>query len=232
VQPWWWFRIGRSINTYFHWCTSRIFRIMVSSIESIVSFIFPAWLQRAITFGSAWKAVEKPTAMLNKWLKASSSKPTSTNTIKMLPKLHLNYFYNDIDERMPQTVYQSVEVENDQVYITNLQLDQHDERGVINRASETWKEMLQGYQAMEYSIVNDAPAHLPKELQKYWAQRYRLFLKFDQGIQMDEESWYSVTPEMIAAHHAYRCSCDVVVDAFCGSGGNAIQLAYTCNQEI
>lgn len=34
---------------------------------------------------------------------------------------------------------------------------------------------------------------------------------------------------MIAAHQAYRCSCDVVVDAFCGAGGNAIQLANTCH---
>ena len=26
-------------------------------------------------------------------------------------------------------------------------------------------------------------------ISKYWAQRYRLFSKYDQGIQMDEESW-------------------------------------------
>lgn len=43
---------------------------------------------------------------------------------------------------------------------------------------------------------------------------------------MDHESWYSVTPEKIAQHIAKRCSPDdVVIDAFCGSGGNAIQFA-------
>jgi hypothetical protein len=41
---------------------------------------------------------------------------------------------------------------------------------------------------------------------KYWAQRRRLFTKFDDGIQLDEESWYSVTPEVIANHIANRMS--------------------------
>jgi trimethylguanosine synthase len=40
---------------------------------------------------------------------------------------------------------------------------------------------------------------------------------------MDEESWYSVTPEHIARHIAERCRCDLIVDGFCGVGGNAIQ---------
>ena len=67
---------------------------------------------------------------------------------------------------------------------------------------------------------------IPPSLQKYWAQRYSLFSKFDNGIIMDQESWYSVTPEKIAQHIAKRCtSNDVVIDAFCGAGGNAIQFA-------
>ncbi|RHY36009.1 hypothetical protein DYB25_007700 [Aphanomyces astaci] len=41
-----------------------------------------------------------------------------------------------------------------------------------------------------------------------------------------------VTPEVIAAHHATRIACDVVVDAFTGCGGNAIQLAMTCRHVI
>ncbi|KAG9478811.1 hypothetical protein GDO78_012461 [Eleutherodactylus coqui] len=66
-------------------------------------------------------------------------------------------------------------------------------------------------------------------LAKYWAQRYRLFSRFDEGIKLDEEGWFSVTPEKIAEHIAYRVrqciSGAVVVDAFCGVGGNAIQFA-------
>lgn len=73
---------------------------------------------------------------------------------------------------------------------------------------------------------------LPRKLWKYWLQRYSLFQKFDEGILMDEEGWYSATPEVIAAHQAERCRCSVVVDAFAGVGGNAIQFALTCDRVI
>jgi hypothetical protein len=62
-------------------------------------------------------------------------------------------------------------------------------------------------------------------ISKYWYQRYRLFAKYDEGIKMDEEGWFSVTPETIAEHQASRCPAGVVVDAFVGVGGNAIQFA-------
>jgi trimethylguanosine synthase len=68
---------------------------------------------------------------------------------------------------------------------------------------------------------------------KYWAQRKRLFSKYDDGIQLDKESWYSVTPEAIATHIARRISAmtkddgkkKVILDAFCGVGGNGIAFA-------
>ena len=63
------------------------------------------------------------------------------------------------------------------------------------------------------------------ELRKYWHQRYRLFHQYDSGVEMDYEGWFSVTPECIAAHIAERCRSGVVVDAFCGVGGNAIQVS-------
>ena len=49
---------------------------------------------------------------------------------------------------------------------------------------------------------------------------------------MDEESWYSVTPESIARSIAERCSCELIVDGFCGAGGNSIQFALTCERVI
>lgn len=64
--------------------------------------------------------------------------------------------------------------------------------------------------------------HVPH---KYWGQRYRYFSRFDEGVSMDEEGWYSVTPEAIALHIAERVCCDVVVDPFVGCGGNAVQFA-------
>ncbi|KAF6101378.1 trimethylguanosine synthase 1 [Phyllostomus discolor] len=78
-------------------------------------------------------------------------------------------------------------------------------------------------------------AAVPK-LAKYWAQRYRLFSRFDDGIKLDTEGWFSVTPEKIAEHIAGRVSqsfkCDIVVDAFCGVGGNTIQFALTGKRVI
>ncbi|XP_078443180.1 uncharacterized protein LOC144712754 [Wolffia australiana] len=61
---------------------------------------------------------------------------------------------------------------------------------------------------------------------KYWRQRYSLFSRYDDGIAMDDEGWYSVTPEAVATRHAELCGgAAVVVDAFAGVGGNAIQFA-------
>ncbi|KAK9100117.1 hypothetical protein Scep_023547 [Stephania cephalantha] len=49
---------------------------------------------------------------------------------------------------------------------------------------------------------------------------------YNEGIQMDEEGWYSVTPEAIAISQAERCAGGgVVIDGFAGVGGNAIQFA-------
>lgn len=75
-------------------------------------------------------------------------------------------------------------------------------------------------------------------LQKYYHQRYDYFSLFDEGIQIDEEGWYSVTPEIIADHIAQEvhsiastnktdgsASGTVILDAFCGVGGNTIQFA-------
>ncbi|XP_032982250.1 trimethylguanosine synthase isoform X2 [Rhinolophus ferrumequinum] len=77
-------------------------------------------------------------------------------------------------------------------------------------------------------------AAVPK-LAKYWAQRYRLFSRFDDGIKLDR-GWFSVTPEKIAEHIAGRVSqsfkCDIIVDAFCGVGGNTIQFALTGKRVI
>ena len=84
------------------------------------------------------------------------------------------------------------------------------------------------------SSTKGASTHVPclSGMEKYWFQRYRLFSRFDEGIRLDEESWFSVTPEKIAEHIAERCRCDVVIDAFCGAGGNTIQLAFTCERVI
>lgn len=48
---------------------------------------------------------------------------------------------------------------------------------------------------------------------------------------LSTEGWFSVTPEKIAEHIALRAqdsfSMELIIDAFCGVGGNAIQFALT-----
>ncbi|KAJ3376908.1 Trimethylguanosine synthase [Entophlyctis sp. JEL0112] len=81
---------------------------------------------------------------------------------------------------------------------------------------------------------------IPAALEKYWRHRHSLFARFDDpaGVLLDEEGWWSVTPEQVAAHIARRVQSAgipapaaaaagrlTVVDAFCGAGGNAIQFA-------
>ncbi|KAL0591741.1 hypothetical protein ABG067_000884 [Albugo candida] len=80
----------------------------------------------------------------------------------------------------------------------------------------------------------DPPSYLQQDrsIIKFWRQRYQLFNRYDEGIEMDYESWYSVTPQAIAEHIAERVRCGTVVDLFAGCGGNTIQLALTCHHVI
>ena len=55
--------------------------------------------------------------------------------------------------------------------------------------------------------------------------RYELFSRFDEGIELDRESLYSVTAEADALDMADRVPGKRVLDAFGGVGGNAIGFA-------
>ncbi len=99
------------------------------------------------------------------------------------------------------------------------------------------------------SVVNGTEV-----LKKYWLQRHELWSLYDSGVQMDAVGWFSVTHEAIAAQIAARqvalacsvialcrvlpchgmsprvrghsrCPGALVVDGFCGVGGNSIQFA-------
>ncbi|XP_049848738.1 trimethylguanosine synthase-like [Schistocerca gregaria] len=81
-------------------------------------------------------------------------------------------------------------------------------------------------------------------LRKYWGQRFRIFSRFNEGVKLDAESWYSVTPELVAIHIARRMNealsngrategegspdgyrPTIILDGFCGAGGNLIQFS-------
>lgn len=73
---------------------------------------------------------------------------------------------------------------------------------------------------------------VPKALKKYWNNRYNLFSRFDEGIWLDYQSWYSVTPEKVAVAIAKSVvdfiQPELIIDAFSGCGGNTIQFAKYC----
>ncbi|KAI5060420.1 hypothetical protein GOP47_0024840 [Adiantum capillus-veneris] len=74
---------------------------------------------------------------------------------------------------------------------------------------------------------------LSENLLKYWVRRKSLFSRFDDGIRCDEQGLFSVTPEAIAKRQALLCgSGGIVIDAFTGVAGNAIQFALRQNQVI
>ena len=66
---------------------------------------------------------------------------------------------------------------------------------------------------------------------RYWKQGYEIFSRYDDGIWMTDNSWFEVTHESIAqkiaqyvAEHTPKNRV-VVLDPFCGVGGNVIALA-------
>ncbi|RVD89936.1 uncharacterized protein DFL_000922 [Arthrobotrys flagrans] len=74
---------------------------------------------------------------------------------------------------------------------------------------------------------------IPWDLLHYWHQRYSLFSLWDEGIWITDEGFYSVTPESVArkiARHILPpdlAKPRIILDAFCGVGGNAIQFALS-----
>lgn len=82
----------------------------------------------------------------------------------------------------------------------------------------------------EYELLMHTKDTLPPAIKKFWWRRYDLFSKFDGGVYMSEELWFSVTPEPIAKYIAdlfYHLIPDATscLDICCGGGGNTIQFA-------
>lgn len=86
------------------------------------------------------------------------------------------------------------------------------------------------------TIIN-REEHFQGSMRKYWYQRYDIFAKYDNGILLTKELWFSVTPESISKftakfiNYAFNVKDKntgnrelVVMDAFCGGGGNVIQF--------
>ncbi|KAF8635150.1 hypothetical protein AX15_000528 [Amanita polypyramis BW_CC] len=114
-------------------------------------------------------------------------------------------------------------------------LDNGDDRG----EPDTQQQPQHQHWIKKYDATGLVPhysdaSQVPQHLQKYFHQResYLSLYSTPPGCLLDEEGWYSITPEAIASHIAERCRCDVIIDAFCGVGGNAIAFAKTCQRVI
>ncbi|KAE8232004.1 hypothetical protein CF326_g2971 [Tilletia indica] len=90
----------------------------------------------------------------------------------------------------------------------------------------------QRYTSSHHPLALSRFIDLPPELRKYFNYRYDLFSLYDSGISLDATSWFSVTPESIAARIAERCRSHTILDAFAGAGGNAIQFAKVCERVV
>ncbi|KAM1312823.1 hypothetical protein ACFX2F_016932 [Malus domestica] len=120
-----------------------------------------------------------------------------------------------------------------EVLATN-QLEIQLDPAVQKRKKKVRRKKIQGKLSNENKelLFEELFKEFSADMGKYWCQRYLLFSKYDDGIKMDEEGWFSVTPELLARHHAERCGSDVIIDCFTGVGGNSIQLAQISKHVI
>ena len=96
------------------------------------------------------------------------------------------------------------------------------------------KNLFKENEILKYEFENsNLEGQTYKYYTKLWKHRYELFSKYDEGIIIEsKESWYSVTPEKVAVDIASNilkyCNYDenmIILDGFCGVGGNTIQFA-------
>ncbi|PNF43235.1 hypothetical protein B7P43_G14902 [Cryptotermes secundus] len=159
---------------------------------------------------------------------AESEYEDSSEVMGNEPKLDVKVETSPTEEDKDQLTVKESSTED--IILTDSFSLEEEEKVVKKSQQQKKKKKKQNKRTSLTSLPEEVASN--KILKKYWIRRYQLFSKFDEGIKLDEESWFSVTPERVAEHIAERCRCDIVVDAFCGAGGNSIQFAFTCAHVI
>ena len=113
--------------------------------------------------------------------------------------------------------YQIKQAENGNIYLLKIRK--------VEIKDEYYEQINYAKKYGKYSKLKDTAPNY-----KFWMQRYYYYRKFDEGIQMDRESWYSVTPEKIAKYTAKLIEGKSIIDGFYGSGGNVIQFSKYCSK--
>lgn len=128
----------------------------------------------------------------------------------------------------------NMEIQNEPAEIVILKTESPIREGTVGETVPKVGNKKTKKKRRQNKMLSGLPPEIASDraLYKYWCKRFSLFSLFDQGIKLDRESWFSVTPEKVAIYTADRCKCDVIVDGFCGAGGNTIQFAKTCQRVI
>ncbi|KAG0550817.1 hypothetical protein BDA96_01G370200 [Sorghum bicolor] len=156
---------------------------------------------------------------------------TDDNHLEAQEQDHCIHDLSDIP--VEKAIYQSMITTSDKAQHTeNKYSDSTTIVLEMNQEVTTTKKKKRVRRSQSYHSCQDMAGNISNDIIKYWTQRYSLFSLFDRGIKMDEEGWFSVTPEPIAKHHASRVGAGVIIDCFTGVGGNAIQFATKCKHVI
>jgi hypothetical protein len=91
---------------------------------------------------------------------------------------------------------------------------------IPSKSKAAMKELESGvHEDQETNIQNNI---VSEDSKKFYKKRRYLFSRYDMGIKLDEESWYSVTPESLGEYVAEKVAARFpdqeinVIDAFAG----------------
>lgn len=123
-------------------------------------------------------------------------------------------------------------------------VESEDENSDINNESKSYKKRKfekfdDSYNDEDLNIIFNNKRQFTGVMKKYWIQRHNIFSKYDDGIILTKELWFSVTPERISKFVAkylndlmlkyvnneeYISNGFTILDGFCGGGGNIVQF--------
>ena len=109
-------------------------------------------------------------------------------------------------------------------------VDKYDATGLVPHYTHHSQVPAHLQKCMSCTVISHTQVIIPFFIDFSQRRRYFSLYSTPPGCLLDEEGWYSVTPELVADQIAERCRCDTILDAFCGVGGNSIAFSQTCQR--
>ena len=160
------------------------------------------------------------------------------NDISSLIQKERGKIEKEEEEEEDQEEEEQVEEEDEEIVIRQDLIEEYELNKFIVLSFENYKcfagitEKIVPYvrkfsSTFQKNAITNTGVIVDKNIRKYYERRYEIFSKYDKGIELDYESWFSVTPEPIAQHIAFRLrNFNTVLDGSCGVGGNLIQVRF------